>query len=77
VIETLDGGGKLLALHSLEKQLGNVLAAPLVLSRDHRFRFPFLVLVMHGAKAVVGIHLFVFRLGMLCLDLPDALLLQR
>ena len=76
-IETLDGSSKLFALHSLEKELGNVLTALLVFGRDGRFWFPFLVLVMHWAEAVVGEHLLVLRFGMLCLDLPDTLLLQR
>ena len=76
-IEALDGGGKLFALHSLEKELGNVFTTLLVFGRDRRFWFPFLILVMHGAEAVVGVHLLVLRLGMLCLDLPDTLLLQR
>ena len=77
VIETLDGSGKLLALHSLEKKLGNVFTTFLVLGRDSRFWLPLLVLVMHGAEAVVREHLLVLRFGMLCLDLPDTLLLQR
>ena len=76
-IEALDGGGKLFALHSLEKELGNVFTTLLVFGRNRRFRLPLLVLIMHGAEAVVGEHLFVLRFGMLCLDLPDALLLQR
>ena len=76
-IETLDGSGKLFTLHSLEKELGNVLTTPLVFGRDGRFWFPFLILVMHGAEAVVGEHLLVLRFGMLCLNLPDTLLLQR
>lgn len=77
MIQTLDGGGKLFTFHSLEKELGNILAALLVFGRDGRFRFPFLVLVVHGAEAVVRVHLLVLRLCVLCLYFPDALLLQR
>jgi len=77
VVETLDGSGKLLPLHSLKKELGNVFTTLFVFGRDERFWFPLLVLVVHGAEAVVGVHLLVLRFGMLCLDFPDALLLQR
>jgi hypothetical protein len=77
VVEALDGGGKLFAFHSLEKELGNVFTTPLVFGRDRRFRFPLLVLVMHGAEAIIGVHLLVLRFSMLCLDLPDTLLFQR
>jgi hypothetical protein len=76
-IETFDGRGKFLTLHSLEKQLGDVFATPLILCRDGRLGFLFLVLIVHRTKTIVRVHLLVLGLCMFCLDLPDTLLLQR
>ena len=34
-----------------------------------------LVLIVHWAKLIIGVHLLVFSLGMFGFDLPDVLLL--
>jgi hypothetical protein len=76
-IETLDSSGELLTLHSLEKELGDVFTAPLILCGNERLWLLFLVLIVHGTKTIVGVHLLVLGLCMFCLDLPDTLFLQR
>jgi hypothetical protein len=76
-IETFDCGGELLTLHSFKKKLGNVFTTLFILCRNGRLGLLFLVLVMHGAEAIVGIHLLVLRFGVFCLDFPNALILER
>lgn len=76
-IEMLYGRGEFLTLHSLEKQLGDIFTAFLILSGDDRLGLLFLVLIVYRAEAIVRIHLLVLGLGMFCLYLPDTLLLQR
>jgi hypothetical protein len=76
-IETLDSSGELLTLHSLEKKLGDVFTALLILCGNDRLGLLFLVLIVHGTKTIVRVHLLVLGLCMFCLDLPDTLLLQR
>jgi hypothetical protein len=76
-IETLDSGGEFLALHSLKEKLGNVFTALLILGRNSRLGLLFFVLIVNRTKTVVGIHLLVLGLGVFCLDLPDAFLIQR
>ena len=76
-VEALDGGGELLALHALEEELCDVLAALFVLDGERDLDLLLLVLVVDGAEAVVGVHEFVFCLCVLRLDFPDALLLER
>jgi hypothetical protein len=76
-IETFDGGGELLTLHSFKEKLGNVFTTLFILGRNDRLGLLFFVLVMHGAEAIVGIHLLVLRFGVFCLDFPDSLILER
>jgi hypothetical protein len=76
-IETLDRSGELLTLHSLEKQLGDIFTTLLILCGNGRLGFLILVLIVYRPKTIVGVHLLVFCLCVLCLDLPDTLLLQR
>ena len=76
-IEAFDGGRKLLTLHSLEKKLSDIFAAPFILCRDSRLWLLLLVLIVHGAETIVRVHLLVLSLCMFRLDLPDTLLLQR
>jgi hypothetical protein len=76
-IETLDSGSEFFTLHTFKKKLGNVFATPLILSRNGRLWLLFLVLVVHRAETVIGIHLLVLGLCVFCLYLPDAPLVQR
>ena len=71
------GDGEFFTLHAFKKKLGNVFTTPLILGRNNRLLLLFLVLVVHRAETVIGIHLLVLCLCMFCLDLPDAPLLQR
>jgi hypothetical protein len=75
-IKALHGSREFIALHSFEKKLGNIFTALFILRRNGRLGLLLFALIVHWTKAIIGVHLLVFSLGMFCFDLPDALFLQ-
>jgi hypothetical protein len=76
-VKAPDSGGELVAFFAFEEQLGDFFASPLIAGRSYRLFFLFLVLIMNGAEAILGIDLLVLCFRVFGFDLPNTLLLQR
>jgi len=76
-VKTPDSGGKLIAFFAFEEQLGDFFTSPFIAWGSYRLLFLFLVFIVNGAEAILGIYLLVFGFRVFGFDLPNALLLQR